>query len=280
MAQKKTEKTDLLIQANSMVECSYRMTPNEMRLVKYAIVQCRENNLGLFPDLPIVIHVRDFCRFFGMSEGSGYKDIKDATTRLLTRQFTWRDTHISETGRKSVQVTTSNWISERSYVDDEGIVKIIFTPAVIRQITRVDTEFLKYEIKQITKLGSSYSIRMYELLAQYKTIGERSFFLSELREILQLGEKHSAYGHFKSKLLMPAVDEINEKTDLSVWFEEEKTGRKITVLKFKIEQKKPAKAVGARKKITRAEAEKMAKIGEDWGHLLARLTKDFIIVDI
>ncbi len=280
MAQKKTEKTDLLVQANSMVEGSYRMTPNEMRLVKYAIVQCRENNLGLFPDLPILIQVRDFCRFFGMSEGDGYNQVKEATTRLLTRQFTWRDTFVSDSGKRSIQVTTSNWISERSYIDNEGIVKIIFTPAVIRQITRIDTEFLKYEIKQITKLGSSYSIRMYELLAQYKTIGERSFFLSELREILQLGEKHSAYGQLKLKVLMPAVDEINEKTDLSVWFEEEKIGRKITCLNFKIEQKKPAKAVGARKKITRAEAEKMAKIGEDWGQLLARLTKDFIIVDL
>ena len=280
MAQKKTQKTDFLVQANSMVEGSYRMTPNEMRLVKYAIVQCRENNLGLFPDLPILIQVRDFCRFFGMSEGDGYNQVKEATTRLLTRQFTWRDTFVSDSGKRSIQVTTSNWISERSYIDNEGIVKIIFTPAVIRQITRIDTEFLKYEIKQITKLGSSYSIRIYELLAQYKTIGERSCLISDLREILQLGEKHSAYGHLKSKVLMPAVDEINEKTDLSVCLEEEKTGRKITGLKFKIEQKKPAKAVGARKKITRAEAEKMAKIGEDWGQLLARLTKDFIIVDL
>jgi plasmid replication initiation protein len=278
MAQKKTQNTDLLVQANSMVEGSYRMTPNEMRLVKYAIVQCRENNLGLFPDLPILIQVRDFCRFFGMSEGDGYKQVKEAATRLLTRQFTWRDVYISETGKKSVQVTTSNWISERSYIDDEGIVKIIFTPAVIRQITRLDTDFLKYEIKQIVNLSSSYSIRMYELLAQYKTIGERSFFLSELREILQLGDKHSAYGQLKLKVLIPSIDEINSKTDLSVWFEEEKIGRKITCLNFKIEQKKPARTSGARKKITRAEAERMANVGESWAELLARIGKDYILV--
>jgi plasmid replication initiation protein len=278
MAQKKTQNTDLLVQANSMVEGSYRMTPNEMRLVKYAIVQCRENNLGLFPDLPILIQVRDFCRFFGMSEGDGYKQVKEAATRLLTRQFTWRDVYISETGKKSVQVTTSNWISERSYIDDEGIVKIIFTPAVIRQITRLDTDFLKYEIKQIVNLSSSYSIRMYELLAQYKTIGERSFFLSELREILQLGDKHSAYGQLKLKVLIPSIDEINSKTDLSVWFEEEKIGRKITCLNFKIEQKKPARTSGARKKITRAEAERMANVGESWAELLARIGKDYIVV--
>jgi plasmid replication initiation protein len=278
MTQKKTQKTDLLVQANSMVEGSYRMTPTEMRLVKYAFVQFRENNLGLFPDLPIVIQVRDFCRFFGMTEGDGYNQVKEATTRLLTRQFTWRDIFISDSGKKSIQVTTSNWISERSYIDNEGIVKIIFTPAVIRQITRVDTEFLKYEIKQITNLGSSYSIRMYELLGQYKAIGERMFAVDELREILQIGDKHRAYGQFKLKVLMPAVDEINEKTDSSVWFEEEKTGRKITCLNFKIEQKTPAKAKSTRKKITRAEAERMANVGESWAQLLARIGKDYIVV--
>lgn len=280
MAQKKIEKTDLLVQANSMVEGSYRMTPTEMKLVKYAIVQCRENNLGLFPDLPIVIQVSDFCRFFGMSEGSGYKDIKDATTRLLTRQFTWKEPHIHENGIRDIKTTTSNWLSQRSYYEGQGTVEIIFTPAVIRQITRLDTEFLKYEIKQITNLSSSYSIRMYELLTQYKSIGERWFSVDELREILQVANSYSLFADLKKRVLMLAVDEINAKTDLSVWFEERKSGRKIEWLGFKIEQKKPAKAVGARTKITRAEAEKMAKIGEDWGQLLARLTKDFIIVDL
>lgn len=279
MAQKKTEKTDLLVQANSMVEGSYRMTPTEMKLIKYAIVQCRENNLGLFPDLPIVIQVRDFCRFFGMGESDIYNQVKEATTKLLTRQFTWKEINIHDNGKKDIKTTTSNWLSQRSYYDGQGVVEIIFTPAVIKQITRLDTDFLKYEIKQIVNLNSAYSIRMYELLAQYKTIGERSFTINELRDILQMGDKNKAYGHFKSKVLLPSIDEINEQTDLSVWFTEEKTGRKISGLTFKIEEKKQTIKV-KRKKISRLEAERMAKIGESWPDLLARIGKEYIITNL
>lgn len=110
-------------------------------------------------------------------------------------------------------------------------------------------------------------------MAQYKTIGERSFLLSELKEILQLGDKYSAYGHFKSKVLMPSVGEVNANTDLIVSLEERKVGRSVVQLDFSIKLKKTDKP--KRKKITRSEAEKMARIGESWPELLKRIGKDF-----
>ena len=46
--------------------------------------------------------------------------------------------------------------------------------------------FTKYNISNILKLRSSYSIQVFELLAQYKVIGNRTISIKEFREVLSI----------------------------------------------------------------------------------------------
>lgn len=277
LTNRKNTGNDLVVTDNGLINAHYRLSLIETRLIKYAAVQVRENNEALFPHLPITIRIDEFAAMFpDMDKKSAYTQVKEAVNKLYNREFSWTTLVPFEEGKGvgwTEAVHRSRWVYSTTYVDGNGTVQLYLAPAVVDQISRLVTEFTSYQLKQIVNLQSAYSIRIYELLAQYKTLGERSFLVSELREILQIEKSYKLFGDFKKRVLVPSMAEINANTDLMVSLEERKVGRSVVQLDFSIKLKKTDKP--KRKKITRSEAEKMARIGESWPELLKRIGKDF-----
>jgi hypothetical protein len=93
--------------------------------------------------------------------------------------------------------------------------------------------FTSFHLENIPKLSSGYSIRLYELLSQYKTIGKRTFDdIGRLQEML--GSAYDQYGHFKARVLEPTKKDISKNTNISFEYKEVKTGKKVTKLVFHI----------------------------------------------
>ena len=82
-------------------------------------------------------------------------------------------------------------------------------------------------------------MRLYELLIQWKTAGKTPVFeLSLFRGQMGLNDdEYKIMGNFKLRVLDLAVNEINEKTDLTVSYTQEKRGRTITGFKFTVRRK-------------------------------------------
>ncbi len=99
-------------------------------------------------------------------------------------------------------------------------------------------ELTSYELKQISRLSSYYSIRFYELLIQYKSTGERFLTLIKLREAFELTKEYPRFYDFKKRIISPSVSEINLNTDLFVEWDVIKKGKVITGLVFKFKEKK------------------------------------------
>ena len=97
--------------------------------------------------------------------------------------------------------------------------------------------YTTYQLQNLPRLNSSYSIRMYELLTQYRKIGKRKFELEDLKR--KIGCSYNLYGHFKSKALLRAQKDLEKFTDIRFEFEEIKKGRKITQLLFFIYPNNP-----------------------------------------
>ncbi|MBV6621192.1 replication initiation protein, partial [Acinetobacter baumannii] len=69
-----------------------------------------------------------------------------------------------------------------------GIIFLRFTQDIVPLITRLEENFTKYEFQQVSRLSSSYAIRLYELLIQWRSAGKTPLFdLSIFRQ--QLGVK-------------------------------------------------------------------------------------------
>lgn len=230
------KKTELVVKSNRLIEASYRLTLNEQRIILYSICRCREEQKGLFPDAPVVITADSFAKHFpSIDKGHVYHQLKEAMDALYDRSVTLYETD-EDTGKE--QVSKTRWISKASYVDGAGRIKVVFTPDVIKYITRLEKEFTSYQLEKVGNMTSSYAVRIYELLAQHREIGNRTFNLKWLRETLQIGpDEYKLTADFKKWVIEVAVDQINKHSDLTVSYKPIKTGRAITDFAFKIKDK-------------------------------------------
>ncbi|MCP6570970.1 RepB family plasmid replication initiator protein, partial [Klebsiella pneumoniae] len=73
--------------------------------------------------------------------------------------------------RGNIENYRSRWVSEIGYVDNEAVVKLIFAPAIVPLITRLEEHFTKYELQQVSNLSSAYAVRLYELLIAWRSTG-------------------------------------------------------------------------------------------------------------
>ena len=91
-------------------------------------------------------------------------------------------------------------------------------------ITRLEEQFTKYELQQISDLSSAYAVRLYELLIAWRSTGQTPVIeLAEFRQkIGVLDDEYTRMGNFKDRVLNLAIAQVNEHTDINVKCEQHK----------------------------------------------------------
>ena len=231
------KKNELVVKSNRLIDASYRLGMNEQRIILYAICRCREEQKGLFPDLPVTITAEAFVKQFpSVDKSNVYGQLKEAMNSLYNRSVTIHDT---DPATKKARVRETRWISEKAYIDGAGHIQIVFTPEVIKYITRLETEFTSHQLEKVGNMTSAYAVRIYELLAQHREIGNRTFNMAWLRETLHIApDEYKLTTNFVRKVIEVAVEQINKHSDLTVSYKPVKTGRAITDFAFKIKERK------------------------------------------
>ncbi|WP_157723415.1 replication initiation protein, partial [Salmonella enterica] len=102
-------------------------------------------------------------------------------------------------------------------------------------------QFTRVVVKNVSSLSSTYSIRIYELLQQFRSTGDRTISLDDFRSILELEDKYSDFKILNRDLIKPAIAELNEKSDLAVTVETVKKGRTVVALRFRFKEDKQIK---------------------------------------
>ena len=232
--------SDLVVKSNRLNMAIQNLTLPELRIVQLAIVDARETGKGLSSDTPLRIDALRYAQAFDTSRQNAYVRMKEAEDTLFNRRFSFVDTE--------GKLVKSRWIQRVRYLDDEGAIEIVFTTDVVKGITRLDGAeefFTQYLLSQTANLNSVYSVRLYELLIQWKTAVKTPVFeLSLFRGQMGLGDnEYNRMCDFKRRILDMAVQEINEKTDLTVSYTQEKRARTITGFKFTVRTKDKPKDV-------------------------------------
>lgn len=225
-----------VVKSNHLIEASYKLSLNEQRLILYAVAHAREQQAGLSADKPLRIAARDFAeRFPDVNVQNVYRDLSDAVDRLYERDVRFR--HI-DTVTGLPALTRSRWISQASYIDDAGTVSLIFAPAIIPYLTRLEARFTSYRLEEVSKMTSTYAIRLYELLMQFRGTGWREFTVSEFREAMGIEQhEYAKLPNLRARVLDLAVNQINELTGYEVKVEDLRTGRKVVGFRFFFGQK-------------------------------------------
>lgn len=214
----------LVTKSNELVSASYKLTLLEQKII-LAIASMIKPDDKEFKTYKIKI--KDFMELLGLNTRTGrYNELQQITMGLMKNAF--------EIKLPSGPLQLS-WFASVQYYEGKGIVEIELSNKLRPYLLELKKKFTSYQLKNVLLLRSNYSIRLYECLKQYEKIGERTFNITQLREILGIEEdKYTLYGHLKSKIILKAQSELKELCDLYFEFEEIKEGRKVVKIKFKI----------------------------------------------
>lgn len=176
--------------------------------------------------LPVVL----LCAMLGWSESNNMDNLKGALRSLATTPIEF---NMMEDGKESWQIMTMlsfGGIKDGicTYRYDEYLAERLYDPEIYATIN--------IRMQRLFKGG--YSLNLYENCLRYKNTGSTGWIdLHVFRKII--GATAAAYDEFKylnREVITKAVVEINKVSDILIEPEYEKSGRKISKIKFTIKQ--------------------------------------------
>lgn len=231
---------NLVVKDNALINASYNLELVEQRLILLAIVEARASGKGISPNNSLTITASSYMNNYHTNRNTAYQALKDACNNLFERQFSYIETN----AKGSTEVVRSRWVSEIRYIDNEASVRLIFSPTVAPLITLLEKNFTSYELEQVSELNSKYAVRLYEIVIAWRSTSKTPMIaIDELRDRLGvLDDEYQITGDFKKRVLDYALKQINDKTDITITYEQHKNGRKIVGFTFTVKQKsKPKK---------------------------------------
>ena len=228
---------DLIIKKpENLVKARYKLSPLAIKFLSTIIA-----NLKRSDDVneEYVIRVQDFKELTGQKTKRIYELIEEALEDLLKNPLK------IPLDKEQTKFLMTNWVSSAIY--DAGQVSFLIDKRLKPFLLEVKEKFLKYRLENILPLRSSYSIRLYEILKdwlelnkRYGNQAEKIIKVDELREMLEVPKSYR-YNDIKRQILNKTQQELKKHTDIEFEFEEIKTGRKVTHIKFKIIDKSQEK---------------------------------------
>ena len=233
----------VVTKSNKLVEASYRLSVPEQRIVALLAskVAPADEDFKLYD-----FTVSELGGLLGFTGKHLHGQLQETTEALLKRVMKIREPD----GLRQV-----NWIGCAKYYnaasDRPGTVELSFHPSMKPYMLQLHECFTSYRLKNIIRLRSAYSVRLYELLMQYAVKGERTFGLEELRDMLAIeAGTYKAWQDFQRNVLNPARTELAEHTDLSFTYQTKKAahGRVVgVVFRFKLKTHERALKHAAKK---------------------------------
>ena len=218
-------KKELVVKSNQVIEASYRLTVIEQKVLLSAIAKIPKQ-VAVTDNEIYTVSISDLQNI-GSHEKTAYRELKQAVERLYDRSINFVDGSVSKI----------RWVQRIDFNDSKSEIAIRFSKDILPYISNVKANFTQYLLSDVATMKSAYSFRLYELLAQYKSIGHRLIGIDDLRIMLDIGKRYKTTGNLIVWVIEPSIHEINDLTNLIITVLPKKTGRKYTHLEFTIKQK-------------------------------------------
>lgn len=257
-----------VVKSNKVVEASYMLSLVEQRVLLACIAQI-DSTAVLTEEYRFEITASGVADLAGLENISNtYRDLKKASEKLYERSVVIDD---PDPDNPKITQRKTRWISSIDYVPGEGKVVLSFSIGIIPYLSQLSREFTKYKLKHVARFESVYSIRLYELLVQWSSAGEREIEVEWFKRQFQVGDKYNRVADLKKRVIDPAIQEINDHSNFWVKYGQRKSGRTITHFQFQFGLKDQPQTL-KRKQITDETINREARPGETKAAVIARLT--------
>jgi len=273
---------ETVVKANALVEAGHRLSLAEQRVVLAAITQIRRDEV---PDSRTWYSVTagGLADVAGLEASDAYDCLEAAVKRLYERSITITEKPNGEAGQPDpagTDVLQCRWVQAARYIRTEGRVELMFSEPVTPYLAQLKSHFTKYQLKNVAPMRSRFGPRLYELLAQWRQAGEREVSIDWLQEVWETA--YQRVYEFKRKAINPAVQDVNEYSDIFVEVGYRKTGRSVTHVQFRFWPKRTSHAnkvanepeSATSKRLSDEYVRRHAKPGETWEDATRRLRRD------
>lgn len=214
-------------QDNQLIEASYKLSLNEKRLLLLGMSKLDPRH---FPasGAEFELTVEEWRERFPQDE-TPWRALQRAAKKMMRRYVTFHP--------RAGVVKDINWFDSVEYIEGEGRIKVIFTMSITTRLQGMLEQFTKLSLLDVSKLNSFHSIRLYELVSQFRSTGYRRISLGDFKIAMNCADSYPQTKELKRWVLNPALKEINEKADFEVECRDTKRGRRITGFEFIIQER-------------------------------------------
>ena len=225
-------KDNLVVKHNDLVTASYAMTRHEQNLLLSCISQIdsrKRLDEGQVFTLTVE-HARDLI-YNGNDQNHAYRDLKTASERLFERKIRLQ----LDNGKELL----TRFVQSVIFDPEAGAVNIRFATDIYPYLSELEKNFTKYRLANIVQLTSVYAVRLYELLICWLGQGlhNKEFDIDEFRRLMGADDKYTQFGQLKERVIVPALEQINEFTDHEIRVSYRKVGRVFRFIAFSFNAK-------------------------------------------
>jgi plasmid replication initiation protein len=220
--------------SNKVIESAYKLSLNEQKIILACIAK-NDSRKPLTIEDKFEMTAKEFAELAGVDIDRAYVALQEVADNLFNRYVIVDN---PEPINPKIKQIKTRWISSISYMPDNGAIALRFAYDMFPYLSELKNQFTKYELKHVGNMTSSYGIRLYELLSQYRNLGRREIFIDWLKSHFEIADAYKSIADFKKYVIVPAVENINKHSDLTVQPPiYQKTGRNVTSIVFDFKPK-------------------------------------------
>lgn len=208
------------------------LTLTEMKLLRLIIMQCKMGDKDLYT---FSMKASEFAKLLDTDAHSMRKHLKTMTRHIMQEVLEIENP-------KSGDWLQFHWTDECQY--KSGIVTIKIADRLKPFLLDLKGHFTRYKLEEILPFKSTHALKIYEVLvaniddknqphADYYSIVNVS--LDTLRIITKTTDKYPRFNNFNTRVLIPAVNEINRVSKYHVIATPYRASHAVSGIEFMIE---------------------------------------------
>lgn len=227
------------LQPNQISQGLYKCSPMAKRLLAYTIANLKmiKWNLDNQPTYEVNFKPVQFAKNLGLQR-IGVKQqqlIKNALEELQSSYIA------IDTGNMFM---TFAWVTDTLYSPKDKLIHISLNPKLGEALLEWRKGFTTIQLVEMGRLQSFYAMRFYEIALSFRGFEGKSgnkknhwYFemsIKKIREVFQLdnNEYTGRMNNFTTKVVENPIQEVNEKTELTIRTEKVKEGKTVLGFRF------------------------------------------------
>lgn len=214
----------IVVKSNDLIQKTrYDLSTKQQKILLFLISKIKTNdNSSKFYEFTI----NEFCEICDIEKNNGknINNIKKDILNLEKKRFFMDNENTS---------ISMGWINKTKIHKKNGLIQIRFDDDIFPFLFQLKENFTQYSILNTLSMKSKYSIRLYELFKSYENLNiEVCYSVENFQKLMN--SNYTRWIDVKKRVLEPALNEINNLTDIYVDCIYKKQGRAVSKIYFTI----------------------------------------------